>query len=273
MQCVRLPILLQGEIRMPDIYDQERGLKISLTDDDYEDYQEGNLSDDFYARRTDGSIANRVDISPLADDDDNEYGEPSNGLDVGSAAKGALTMVAVAGVAYVIAYVIKKLCDRHKTRRAEAEAAQQRETQVDFQEEENVQMAIAPANSALSAVAAEGNNTEQRTLTQEETIQELMKIIVGMAEIADGKKKVSEGIENLSNAGVADRAALLEKLSDPKVLEGVNAYLESNPQLVMQWETILDSIFGRNLIADGQFVPLVISDIERQKERSSGRKL
>lgn len=245
---------------MPDIYDQERGLKISLTDDDYEDYQEGNLSDDFYARRTDGSIANRVDISPLPDDDDNEDGEPSDGLDISSAAIGALIMAAVAGATYGI----KKLWDRHKTRRAEAQAAQQRETQVDFQEEENVQMAIAPANAALSAVAAEGNNTEQRTLTQEEAIQELMKIIVGMAEIADGKKKVSEGIKNLSNAGVADRAALLEKLSDPKVLEGFNDYLKSNPQLVMQRETILGSIFGRNLIADGQYVPLVISDIERQ---------
>lgn len=44
---------------MPDIYDPERGLKIGLTDDDYDDYQKGNLSDDFYARRTDGSIANK----------------------------------------------------------------------------------------------------------------------------------------------------------------------------------------------------------------------
>lgn len=116
---------------MPDIYDQERGLKISLTDDDYEDYQEGNLSDDFYARRTDGSIANRVDISPLPDDDDNEDGEASDGLDIVSAAIGALIMAAVAGATYGI----KKLWDRHKIRRAEAQAAQQRETQVDFQEE------------------------------------------------------------------------------------------------------------------------------------------
>lgn len=34
---------------MPDIYDPERGLKIGLTDEDYENYQNGNLSDDFYA--------------------------------------------------------------------------------------------------------------------------------------------------------------------------------------------------------------------------------
>lgn len=252
---------------MQDIYDQERGLKISLTDDDYEDYQEGNLLDDFYARRTDGSIANRVDISPLADDDDNEDGEPSAGLDIRSAAIGALIMAAVAGTAYGI----KKLWDRHKTKKAEAQVAQQREAQVDLQEEENVQTAIAPAGAALSAVAAEANYTEQRTLTQEEAIQELMKIIVGMAEMADGKKKVSEGIKNLSNAWMVDRTALLEKLSDPKVLEGFNAYLESNPQLVMQRQTILSSIFGRNLIADGQYVPLVISDIERQLEAETIR--
>ena len=98
-----------------------------------------------------------------------------------------------------------------------------------------------------------------------------MKIIVGMAEMADGKKKVSEGIKNLSNAWMVDRTALLEKLSDPKVLEGFNAYLESNPQLVMQRQTILSSIFGRNLIADGQYVPLVISDIERQLEAETIR--
>ena len=243
---------------MPDIYDQERGLKISLTDDDYEDYQEGNLSDDFYARRTDGSIANRVDISPLADDDDNEEGEPSDGLDIGSAAIGALIMAAVAGAAYGI----KKLWDRHKTKKAEAQVAQQ----VALQEEENVQTTIVPADAALSAETAEANYTEQRTLTQEEAIQELMKIIVGMAEIADGKKKASEGIENLSNAGMTDRAALLEKLSDPKVLERFNAYLESNPRLVMQRQTILGSIFGRNLTADGQYIPLVMPDIERQLE-------
>ena len=57
---------------MPDIYDPERGLKIGLTDDDYDDYQKGNLSDDFYARRTDGSIANKVDISRLDDSDEYE---------------------------------------------------------------------------------------------------------------------------------------------------------------------------------------------------------
>ena len=86
---------------MPDIYDPDRGLIISLTDDDYEDYQDGKLSEDFYARRTDGSIANRVDISRLDDDSDDD-GEPSDGIDVGSAAIGALIVAAVGGAVYGI---------------------------------------------------------------------------------------------------------------------------------------------------------------------------
>ena len=205
---------------MPDIYDPERGLKIGLTDDDYDDYQKGNLSDDFYARRTDGSIANKVDISRL--DDSDEYEEPSNGIDAGSAAIGGLIVAAIIGAGYGI----KKLWDRHKVKKTEAQVAKQRKAQVNLQEEENIQMAIEPTDTVVSTDAVQSNDAERRSLTQEEAIQELMKIVVGMAEIADGRKKVSEGIENLSNAGIVDRATLLEKLSVPNVLEDCDA--ESN---------------------------------------------
>lgn len=244
---------------MPDIYDPERGLKIGLTDDDYEDYQKGNLSDDFYARRTDGSIANRVDISAL-DDDNDEDGEPSGGIDAGSAAIGGLIVAAIVGVGYGI----KKLWDRHKAKKAEAQAAEKRKAQVNLKDEEPTQMAIEPVNTVPSTETVNAEDAERKSLTQEEAIQELMKIIVGMAEIADGKKKVSEGVENLSNAGIVDREALLEKLSDPNVLECFNAYLEKNPQLVMQNQAIFVSLFGCNLTADGHYIPLAVSDIERQ---------
>lgn len=244
---------------MPDIYDPDRGLKIGLTDDDYEDYQKGNLSDDFYARRTDGSIANRVDISAL-DDDNDEDGEPSGGIDAGSAAIGGLIVAAIVGVGYGI----KKLWDRHKAKKAEAQAAEKRKAQVNLKDEEPTQMAIEPVNTVPSTETVNAEDAERKSLTQEEAIQELMKIIVGMAEIADGKKKVSEGVENLSNAGIVDREALLEKLSDPNVLECFNAYLEKNPQLVMQNQAIFVSLFGCNLTADGHYIPLAVSDIERQ---------
>lgn len=233
---------------MSDIYDQERGLKIGLTDDDYEDYQKGNLSGDFYARRTDGSIANRVDISPLDKDDNNdEDGEPSSGIDAGSAAIGALIVAAIAGAAYGI----NKLWGRHKAKKAKAQMVKQSEIQVNVQKEESRKMSIQTACAVISTETVKTNDAERKSLTQEEALQELMKIIVGMAEIAAGKKKVLESVENLSKAGIIDRVVLLEKLSDPKMLEGFNAYLENNPQLVMKNQIIFGGIFGRSLTADG----------------------
>lgn len=246
---------------MPDIYDPERGLKIGLTDDDYEDYKNGNLSDDFYARRTNGSIANRVDISPLVDDDGNNVDvEPSGGIDAGSAAIGGLIVAAILGAGYGI----KKLWDSHKAKKAEAQTVEKHKAQVNLKNEKNTKTSIELANTMPSTETVEANDTERKPLTQEEAIQELMKIIVGMAEIADGKKKVFEGVENLSNAGIADRVILLERLSDPKVLEGINAYLENNPQLLIQNQALFDSIFGRSLTAEGHYIPLTVSDIERQ---------
>ncbi len=253
---------------MPDIYDPKRGLKIGLSDDDYEDYQNGNLSNDFYARRTDGSIANRVDISPW-DNEDNDYeceddegdddGEPSEGIDVGSFVIGGLLATAIIG----LICRIKKICDRHKAKKAGGQVEKQQRKHVKLQKEDSIQTALKTLNTTPSTETM-NDDVERKTLTQEEAIQELMKIIVGLAEIVDGKKKVSEGVENLSNAGVVDRAALLEKLSDPNVLEDFNEYLENNPRIVMQNRTIISGIFGQDLTADGQYVPLTISDIERQ---------
>ena len=174
---------------MPDIYDPERGLKIGLTDDDYDDYQKGNLSDDFYARRTDGSIANKVDISRL--DDSDEYEEPSNGIDAGSAAIGGLIVAAIIGAGYGI----KKLWDRHKVKKTEAQVAKQRKAQVNLQEEENIQMAIEPTDTVVSTDAVQSNDAERRSLTQEEAIQELMKIVVGMAELLMAGKRFQKALK------------------------------------------------------------------------------
>lgn len=236
---------------MPDIYDSDRGLIISLTDDDYEDYQDGRLSEDFYARRTDGSIANRVDISRL--DDDSDDGEPSDGIDVGSAAIGALIVAAVGGAVYGI----KKLWDWGKKKRLEKKAEE-------AQHHQETGTQIRAATTEIAESVQEERTADKKLLTEDEVNQELMKIIIGMAEIADGKKKVTEAAEILSNAGIIDKATLLERLSDPKTLEGFNAYLEKNPQIVMQNQTIFGSIFGRNLTANGQYIPLDMSDIEHQ---------
>lgn len=240
---------------MPDIYDPDRGLIISLTDDDYEDYQDGKLSEDFYARRTDGAIANRVDISRLDDDSDDD-GEPSDGIDVGSAAIGALIVAAVGGAVYGI----KKLWDWGKKKRLEKKAEE-------AQHHQETGTQIRAATTEIAESVQEERTADKKLLTEDEVNQELMKIIIGMAEIADGKKKVTEAAETLSNAGIIDKATLLERLSDPKTLEGFNAYLEKNLQLVMQNQAVLAGIFGRCLTANGEYVPLTVSDITQQKSK------
>lgn len=58
--------------------------------------------------------------------------------------------------------------------------------------------------------------------------------------------------------------ALLEKLSNPEVLEGFNEYLKSNPRLVAQNQQTLDGIFGRSMVSDGEYVPLTVPEIERR---------
>lgn len=241
---------------MPDIYDPERGLKIGLTDEDYENYQNGNLSDDFYARRTDGSIANRVTISPL-DDDNDEDGEPSGGIDPGSAVIGALIMATIAGATYGI----KKLWDRHKAKKAE--------TQVNVRKEEGTQLSTETACEVLSTETAKSNDAEPKSLTQEEAIQELMKILVGMAEIAAGKKKVSEGVENLSNAGIVDR--ILKEHEKTKTEECISLYqqeiLAPDPIFIMNIRGTGHMQMGTNGHAkkwknstnkDGLFFPILL---------------
>ena len=88
---------------------------------------------------------------------------------------------------------------------------------------------IRAATTEIAESVQEERTADKKLLTEDEVNQELMKIIIGMAEIADGKKKVTEAAEILSNAGIIDKATLLERLSDPKTLEGFNAYLEKNP--------------------------------------------
>ena len=139
-------------------------------------------------------------------------------------------------------------------------------TEAAYQHQETATQIRATTTEITESVQVE-RTADKKLLTEDEVNQEIMKIIIGMAEIADGKKKVTEAAETLSNAGILDKATLLERLSDLKTFEGFNAYLEKNPQLVMQNQTVLAGIFGRSLTANGEYVPLTVSDITQQKSR------
>ena len=161
--------------------------------------------------------------------------------------------------------ITKKLWERHKEKNIKTQLVEQHNMSDNDQHTEDLKTSDRTMSTNLVTEEKE-NNANRRLLTQEEAIQELFKIIVGMSEVIDGKKKVSEGIENLSQTGIVDRETLLERLSDPGLLERLNEYLENNQQLLIQNQTILGGIFGRNLIKDGEYIPLTTSEIKRQQK-------
>ena len=124
---------------MPDIFDFEKGLKIGLTDSDFADFQNGLLSGDFFARRTDGSIANQVEISPL-DDDDNDDGDEGllSRIDAQSVAVGVLIGAAVVGAGFGI----KKLWDRYQAKKSEAKITEMHKTQTGLLDEKNTEISV-----------------------------------------------------------------------------------------------------------------------------------
>lgn len=178
---------------MPDIFDFEKGLKIGLTDSDFADFQNGLLSGDFFARRTDGSIANQVEISPL-DDDDNDDGDEGllSGIDARSVAVGVLIGAAVVGAGFGI----KKLWDRYQAKKSEAEITEMHKTQTGLLDEKNTEISVESA--CVQQVVENVDNSEQKLLSQEEILQEVMKIFVGMTEIADGKIRSQRVLKSLT---------------------------------------------------------------------------
>lgn len=61
-----------------------------------------------------------------------------------------------------------------------------------------------------------------------------------------------------------DLDELLARIERNLLRSQKDAYLKNNPQFLMQNQTILDGIFGRSLTAEGQYIPLAVSDIEQQ---------
>lgn len=61
----------------------------------------------------------------------------------------------------------------------------------------------------------------------------------------------------VANGEYLEGKLLIERLSNPEVLSSINALLESKPELLEEWETmVLSDILGRSLIMDGQFRPI-----------------
>lgn len=97
-------------------------------------------------------------------------------------------------------------------------------------------------------------------MTSEEVQKELIDIF--MLEIIRAKKMWKVSHANIvdaqdSNGAYLEGKVLIERLSNPEILSSINSLLERKPELLEEWETmVLSDILGRNLVKDGQFIPI-----------------
>lgn len=97
-------------------------------------------------------------------------------------------------------------------------------------------------------------------MTSEEVQKELIDIF--MLEVIQAKKIWKVSHANIvdtqdSNGEYLEGRVLIERLSNPEVLNSINILLENKPELLEEWETVvLTDILSRSLIVDGQFIPI-----------------
>jgi hypothetical protein len=97
-------------------------------------------------------------------------------------------------------------------------------------------------------------------MTSEEVQKELIDIF--MLEVIRAKKiwKISHAniVDSQDSNGVyLEGKVLIERLSNPEVLNSINTLLKNKPELLEEWEAMaLSDILSRSLIVDGQFIPI-----------------
>lgn len=97
-------------------------------------------------------------------------------------------------------------------------------------------------------------------MTSEEVQKELIDIF--MLEAIRAKKIWKISHANIvdaqdSNVVYLEGKVLIERLSNPEVLNSINTLLKNKPELLEEWEAMaLSDILSRNLVVDGQFIPI-----------------
>ena len=101
-------------------------------------------------------------------------------------------------------------------------------------------------------------------MTSEEAQRELLDIFILSA-------LLTTKIRKLSNARIIDRGApgeyldgqkILERLTAPEYIGSINQILEKNPQLMEEKAAVLSGILRRNLVLNGQYIPIEIGKLK-----------
>lgn len=94
-------------------------------------------------------------------------------------------------------------------------------------------------------------------MTSEEAQKELLDAFVLYVLSAKKVWRVSHAKITNSAGNIADGKAMIEKLSNPTLLESINEILEHNPALLEEWQSIaLTGILGHSVIENGKTIPI-----------------
>jgi len=98
-------------------------------------------------------------------------------------------------------------------------------------------------------------------MTSEEAQRELLDIFILSALLIKKIRKLSNAriIKNEGAPGeYLEGQKILESLTTPEYIGSINQILENNPQLMGEKTVYLSEILGRNLVLNGQYVPIEI---------------
>ena len=112
--------------------------------------------------------------------------------------------------------------------------------------------------------AANAKKTSTAAMTKEEADEEKRKLLYHWLGLLSSLKK-------LQSAGELDAESTLEQLTEPMMIERVNAFLNENPNLLETDKyNLLHNLLGRNLYEDGQFIPIEVAEIEMVAMNNGG---
>lgn len=106
--------------------------------------------------------------------------------------------------------------------------------------------------------------TSTAAMTKEEADEEKRKLLYHWLGLLSSLKK-------LKSAGAIDAESTLEQLTEPMMIEKVNAFLNENPNLLETDKyNLLHNLLGRDLYEDGQLIPIDVAEIEMVAKNNGG---
>lgn len=182
--------------------------------------------------------------------------------------------IAIEGLTEVLKVSFNKWHDNRCQKRAEKQAAQATTSKRALQSEKKILQTKAEKILKESIVSSEVIKLKATTIvlpdefddaceqysinmTSEEAQKELLDAFILYVLSARKLWKVSHANIVDVTGQITDVKTMIEKLSDPLLIENINTILDNNPTLLEEWQSVaLSGILGCELIINTRFVPI-----------------